>query len=100
MRFTGDSEIERNSDVVEVANKDGRILWSSSNDDSWEKRDERFVSNSNTVEVLFYTDGSVTYRGWRLEWGEFERNLDCTYFIQCNYQEWSETRSTFQRVGS
>merc|ERR1712130_268862 len=71
MRFTRDSDIERNenSDVVEVANKDGRILWSSSNDDSWEKRDERFVSITNTVDVLFYTDGSVTYRGWRLEWG-------------------------------
>merc|ERR1712226_1545263 len=71
MRFTGDSEIERNSDAVEVANKDGRILWSSSNDDSWEKRDEWFVSITNTVDVLFYTDGSVAYRGWRLEWGMF-----------------------------
>ena len=100
MRFTGGLEIERNSDWVEVVDKDGSILWSSFNDDSWEKRDERFVSNSNTVEVLFYTDGSVTYRGWRLEWGEFERNLDCTYFTQSDYQEGSETRRTFQSVGS
>ena len=100
MRFTGGFEIERNSDWVEVADKDGSILWSSFNDDFWEMRDVRFVSNTNTVEVQFRTDGSVTYRGWRLEWGEFERNLDCAYFTQCNYQEWSETRRAFQRVGS
>ena len=93
MRFTGFFEIERDADWVEVR-------WENANDYFWEMRDRRFVSNTNTVEVYFHTDGSVTDRGWRLEWGEFERNLDCTYFIQCNYQEWSETRRTFQREGS
>ena len=33
----------------------------------WSKR---VVSTTNTVEVHFYTDGSVTDKGWRLEWGE------------------------------
>ena len=28
------------------------------------------VLNTNTAEVVFYTDGSVAGRGWRLEWGE------------------------------
>merc|ERR1712032_1380966 len=29
----------------------------------------RVVSTTNTVEVHFYTDGSITHSGWRLEWG-------------------------------
>jgi len=27
------------------------------------------VSNTDTVEVLFHTDGSRSYSGWRLDWG-------------------------------
>ena len=102
MRFAPwmDFEIERDADWVEVTDKDGTMLWDSSNAKFWEMRYAEFVSNTNLVEVRFKTDGSVTERGWRLLWGEFERNLDCTYFTQSNYQEWSETRSTFQRVGS
>merc|ERR1712130_1024790 len=69
MRFTGFFEIERDADWVEVADKAGSILWDSMNDDFWEMRDGRFVSNTNTVEVFFHTDGSVTEKGWRLEWG-------------------------------
>ena len=84
MRFTGDIDIERNIDWVEVTENDGIchpscILWGTRFED-WEMRDRHFVSNTNSVEVHFHTDGSVTGRGWRLEWGEYERNLDCVYY--------------------
>ena len=73
MRFTGDFDIERNIDWVEVTENDGIchpscILWGTRFED-WEMRDRHFVSNTNTVEVHFHTDGSVTGSGWRLEWG-------------------------------
>ena len=32
------------------------------------KRISDLTSNTETVHVLFHTDGSVTRRGWRLEW--------------------------------
>ena len=73
MRFTGNFDIERNVDWVEVADKDGSILWASMSDGFWKMRDGRFVSNTNSVEVHFHTDGSVTGKGWRLEWGEYEQ---------------------------
>jgi len=69
MRFTGDFEIERNVDWVAVTDKDGHFLWRSYNDDDWETRRQRIESNTTNVEVLFYTDGSITKEGWRLEWG-------------------------------
>ena len=75
MRFTGDFDIEQGIDWVEVTDKDGSMLWTSM--EAREMLNRRFVSNTNSVEVQFYTDGSVTKMGWRLEWGEYERNLDC-----------------------
>ena len=46
----------------------------------WEKDDDgrryptgwgnRITSHTETVTVSFTTDGSVTRKGWRLEWGE------------------------------
>merc|ERR1719365_417193 len=70
MRFDFDFEIERNVDWVEVTDKDGSILWESRNDDYYEMgMEQRFESNTNSVEVLFHTDGSVTATGWRLRWG-------------------------------
>jgi len=69
MRFTGDFDIERNADWVKVYDRDGSRLWTSLADEFYEMWDWRFVSNTNTVEVQFRTDESVTDRGWRLEWG-------------------------------
>merc|ERR1719365_55796 len=70
MRFDFDFEIERNADWVEVTDKDGRILWESLDDNFWEMGwEQQFESNTNSVEVHFHTDGSVTAKGWRLKWG-------------------------------
>ena len=71
MRFDFDFEIERNADWVEVTDKDGRILWESLDDNFWEMGwEQQFESNTNSVEVHFHTDESVTAKGWRLKWGE------------------------------
>merc|ERR1719381_244845 len=70
MRFDFDFEIERNVDWVKVFDKDGHILWESRNDDFYEMgMEQRFESNTNSVEVHFHTDGSVTATGWKLRWG-------------------------------
>ena len=73
MRFTEPFVIERNVDWVEVADKDGSILWHSKMIDFWEMRRQRFESKTNSVEVHFHTDVSYTQDGWRLEWGEYEQ---------------------------
>ena len=31
------------------------------------------TSNTETVDVLFHTDGSVTRRGWSLEWRKYKK---------------------------
>jgi len=69
MRFASDFDIERTIDWVKVTNKDGTDLWLSNSNSNWETRHQRFESNANSVEVHFHTDGSVTGKGWRLEWG-------------------------------
>ena len=35
---------------------------------------EQLVSTTNIIDVVFKTDGSVTRKGWRLEWGEYKVN--------------------------
>jgi len=63
IRFT-DFTVEDEIDWVQVRDSGtGSELWLDG------PVDERFVSNTNTVEVEFHTDSSVTYSGWRLEWG-------------------------------
>jgi len=63
IRFT-DFTVEDEIDWVEVRDSGtGSTLWLDG------PVDELFVSNTSTVEVQFFTDSSVTYRGWRLEWG-------------------------------
>ena len=99
MRFT-DFDCEPRVDYLIVSDGDGTQLWSRPGWSEGPEGDQQFVSNTNTVEVHFGTDGSVTGRGWRLEWGEYERKLDCVYFTQCNYQEWLEMRRACQRLGS
>ena len=58
-------------DYVIITDKDGTRLGLfdefNYSDDDW--RDE-IVSNTNTVEILFRTDGSGTLNGWRLNWGK------------------------------
>ena len=100
MRFTEPFDLERNSDWVVINDGDGSILWRSQDGNFWEMRYERFVSNTHYIELQFDTDGSVTDSGWRLEWGEYERYLDCVYSTECIYQEWSELRRAYPRVGS
>ena len=70
IRFT-DFDCERQFDTVTITDKDGTRLglfdgWKFSDDD-WR---EEIVSNTDTVEVLFHTDGSGTRTGWRLDWGK------------------------------
>jgi len=68
IRFT-DFECEREFDTVTITDKDGTRLalfdGGANSDDEWRKE---IVSNTDTVEVLFHTDGSVVHKGWRLDW--------------------------------
>ena len=50
------------SNVGRVGENGGEL-----SDDDWR---EEIVSNTETVEVLFHTDGSHRYTGWRLQWGK------------------------------
>ena len=57
-------------------------------DDDWRKE---IVSFTNTVEVLFHTDGSGTYPGWRLEWGEYKVSMTILLlFIVLYRNSWKE----------
>ena len=70
IRFS-DFDCEPSMDYVIITDKDGTRLGLfdefNYSDDDW--RDE-IVSNTNTVEILFRTDGSGTLNGWRLNWGK------------------------------
>ena len=70
IRFS-DFDCEPSMDYVIITDKDGTRLGLfdefNYSDDDW--RDE-IVSNTNTVEILFRTDGSGTLNGWRLDWGK------------------------------
>jgi len=70
IRFT-DFDCEREYDTVTVTDNDGTRLGlfdgGELSDDDWR---EEIVSNTETVEVLFHTDGSHRYTGWRLHWGK------------------------------
>merc|ERR1712168_1107750 len=64
MRFT-DLVVENDLDRVEITDSSTLSLLSR----PMPALNEIFESESNTVEVEFHTDSSVTYKGWRLEWG-------------------------------
>ena len=72
IRFT-DFDCERGYDTVTITDKDGTRLGlfdgRKFSDDDWR---EEIVSNTDTVEVLFHTDGSSSYSGWRLDWGNYK----------------------------
>ena len=56
-------------DYVEITDGDGTNLGHLTNDFS----ELNIRSNTETVDVLFHTDGSVTRRGWSLEWSEYKK---------------------------
>ena len=64
-----DLNIEQNYDSVIIINdKDGTLLGILyGGKDGWQNE---IVSNTDTVEVVYETDGSGPGMGWRLNWGE------------------------------
>ena len=71
IRFT-DFDCEPRYDTVTITDKDGARLGlfdgMSDSDDDWQTKE--IISKTDTVEVLFHTDGSGSFTGWRLDWGE------------------------------
>ena len=69
IHFT-DFELERPDqvDYVELTDGDGTLLGHFASRDHIKNN---ITSNTETVFVLFHTDGSVTERGWSLEWSEY-----------------------------
>jgi len=70
IRFT-DFECEPGADHLIIRDHDGTVLGTYNVDPGFSEALWRtpMVSITNAVDVEFYTDGSVTQRGWRLEWG-------------------------------
>ena len=60
-------------DYLEITDGDGTSLghFTHRNDHLTLKN---ITSRSETVYLLFHTDGSVTRRGWRLEWSEYKKS--------------------------
>ena len=69
IHFT-DFELERPDqvDYVELTDGDGTLLGHFASRDHIKNN---ITSNTETVFVLFHTDGSVTERGWSLEWSKY-----------------------------
>ena len=66
IRFTDFSlESPDRVDYVELTDGDGTSLG---HFESLQQLEGVITSNTETLHVLFHTDGSVTERGWRLEW--------------------------------
>ena len=81
IRFT-DFDCEREYDTVTITDgRDGSRLGlfdgMANSDDDWQTKE--IISKTDTVEVLFHTDGSRSYTGWRLDWGEHKVliNISC-----------------------
>merc|ERR1719239_311044 len=70
IRFT-DFDCEPFYDTVTITDKDGTRLGlfdgGENSDDDW--RTKEIVSKTDKVMVLFETDSSGRYSGWRLDWG-------------------------------
>ena len=73
LRFT-DFDCEPENDYVEITEQEGATKIGEFNRDQglseadWRRQ---IVSSTNNVEVQFSTDGSVSGRGWSLEWGKY-----------------------------
>ena len=103
MRFT-DFDCEEGPDWLEVHDvmtswQNGSLLWERPGL-SGSKVDRDFVSYRNKVEVVFRTDGSVTARGWRLEWSEYSVISNKSILFNVVLQTWLKMRRACQRVGS
>ena len=76
IRFT-DFQCEPEYDTVTITDKDGTRLGlfdgGENSDDDWWKE---IVSNTDAVEVLFHTDESGNYMGWKLEYGKCTVSID------------------------
>ena len=75
IRFS-DFDCEQEYDTVTITDKDGTRLGffdgGANSDDDWRKK---IVSKTDTVEVLFHTDGSGPAKGWRLDWGLYNVSI-------------------------
>ena len=74
IRFS-DFDCEPEFDHVTITDKDGTRLGLLDNgyrSDDWR---EEIVSNTNTVEILFHTDGSGKSSGWTLDWGIYKVSI-------------------------
>ena len=73
IRFT-DFDCEPEYDTVTITDKDGTRLGffdgENDSDDDWMTKE--MVSNTDTVEVHFESDGSTSRNGWKLNWGKLE----------------------------
>ena len=59
-------------DYIEITDGDGTNLGHLTYHDVDLAR-RNITSNTETVDVLFHTDGSVTRRGWSLEWSKYKK---------------------------
>ena len=69
-----DFELERHPDpmdYVEIIDGDGTNLGTLTHHEGDLTR-TNITSNTETVDVLFHTDQSVTKRGWSLEWSKYK----------------------------
>ena len=59
-------EVESCCDYVRITDEDGTVL----KEDKHQPAKKAIVSRTDTVNVLFHSDSTVEYKGFRLEWGE------------------------------
>ena len=70
IHFT-DYDVERRIDYLELSDGDGTNLGHFASMDDIKGN---ITSHTETVFVLFHTDGSVTKRGWSLEWSKSHKD--------------------------
>ena len=70
--FSMDHSSNHCTDYLEIKDGDGTLLGFLSNQAYSCCYD--FVSHTETVFLLFHTDGQNTKQGWKLEWGEWKTN--------------------------
>ena len=59
-------DVESCCDYVRITDEDGTVL----KEDKHQPAKKPIVSRTGTVHVLFHSDSTVEYKGFRLEWGE------------------------------
>ena len=61
-------------DYLEITDGDGTSLGHFSFQNDHLALLDNITSRTETVDILFHTDDSVTRRGWRLEWSEYKKS--------------------------